>query len=166
MENLFPEEETKGRYCRLVREEDGSIVFKPVKVPEHVKRERAERIRRRELRQRVEQNRARAQTLNLRLVLFLALVLVVCCFVCYIYLSLRSEVASRLDVLAGLQADIEQAESENDLTEIHLDTGEQLTEIKRKAEKQLGMQRADSRQIVYYSVCPEDYMVQMRECPE
>ena len=42
------EQENKGQYCQFVQTADGSYILKPVKVPAHIKAERAERIRQRD----------------------------------------------------------------------------------------------------------------------
>lgn len=163
MEELFDEEEAKGRYCRFVRTADGKMTLKPVKVPAHIKREREERIRRRELQQRIARNRARAQVLNVRFVLFLGFVMAVCCLACYVYLSMRSEVAARLDTIAGLQSRVEEMASDNDLAEKRMDGQFNLEDTKEKAVQQFGMQEVSPKQIVYYSVDEADFMVQYDE---
>lgn len=163
MREQFAEDEAKGQYCRFVPAGNGKLKLEPVKVPAHVKAERAERIRRRELRQRVEQNRARAQALNRRSVLFLAIAMVICCGVCCVYLNLRSTANSRMGKIVRLQEAVETITSDNDLKEQRLLAKEDLNAIRREAVERFGMHEAGPDRIVYYSVDYQDYMLQYRD---
>ena len=159
----FAEEEAKGQYCRFVEAEDGRMVLEPVKVPAHVKAARAERIRKRELRDRIEQNRARAQSLNRWSVLSLALALAVCCGVCCVYLYLRNQVSARMNTITSLQREIEQISVDNDLKNIRIFASEDLYAVRQEAKERFGMRDADPEQIRYYSVNNQDYMLQFEE---
>lgn len=160
MAEQFAEEENKGQYCRFVRTGDGRVTLEPVKVPAHVKARRAERIRKRELRDRVEQNRARAQALNRWSVMFLALALAVCCGVCCLYLNFQSRVTSRMDEIICLQQQIEELSADNDLRKQRLSANEDLDTVRREARDRFGMREAAKDQIVYYTIDYQDYMFQ------
>lgn len=163
MAEQFAEEENKGQYCRFVRTKDGRVKLEPVKVPAHVKAQRAERIRKRELRSRVEQNRARVQALNRRSVMFLAFALAVCCGVCCFYLGLQSRVASRMDKIIGLQKQIEEISADNDLRKQRISVSEDLDAVGREARERFGMREAREDQIVYYTIDYRDYMFQYED---
>lgn len=160
MAERFAEEENKGQYCRFVRTGDGKVKLEPVKVPAHVKAQRAERIRKRELKSRVEQNRARAQVLNRWSVMFLAFALAICCGVCCLYLGLQSKVASRMDTIIGLQKQIEEISADNDLRKQRISANENLSAVGREARERFGMREAGEEQIVYYTIDYQDYMLQ------
>lgn len=160
MTERFTEEENKGQYCRFVRTGDGKVKLVPVKVPAHVKAQRAERIRKRELQSRVAQNRARAQALNRWSIAFLALALAVCCGVCCLYLSFQSRVASRMSEIIRLQQHIEEISADNDLRKQRLSANEDLDAVRREAQERFGMREAGKDQIVYYTVDYQDYMFQ------
>lgn len=160
MAEQFAEEENKGQYCRFVRTGDGKVKLVPVKVPAHVKAQRAERIRKRELRSRVAQNRARAQALNRWSVMFLAFALAVCCGVCCLYLSFQSRVTSRMAEIIRLQQQVEGLSADNDLRKQRLSANENLDDVRREARERFGMREAGKEQIVYYTIDYQDYMFQ------
>ncbi len=160
MAEQFTEEENKGQYCQFVRTGDGKVKLVPVKVPAHVKAQRAERIRKRELQSRVAQNRARAQALNRWSVAFLALALTICCGVCCLYLSLQSRVASRMSEIICLQEQIEEISADNNLRKQRLSANEDLNAVRREAWERFGMREAGEDQIVYYTIDYRDYMFQ------
>jgi hypothetical protein len=156
-------EETKGYYCRFVTAEDGTVRLEPVKVPAHVKAQRAKRIAQRELRDRVESNRARELALNRWSVLFLAAALSICCGICCIYLNLQNQVNERMASIASLQNQVEQVADENELKSLHILAEEDLNEVQEEAVSQLGMRPVTQDQIRYYSVDNRDYMIQYDE---
>lgn len=161
--NQISEQENKGQYCRFVRTDDGSYMLKPVKVPAHVKAARAERIRRRDIRRHVEENRRRAQAITGGSLLFMGLALglfvVICCF----FLNLQNRVNQRLDAIAKLQTQVEQLSEDNDILEKRLTASEDLGMIGEIASDRLGMQNPESDQIRYYARVSADYMLQYRD---
>ncbi len=162
--NQISEQENKGQYCQLVQTADGSYVLKPVKVPAHVKEARAERIRQRDIRRHIEENRRRAQAITGGSLLFMGMALglfvVICCF----FLNLQNRVNQRLDAIAKLQTQVEQLSEDNDILERHLIVSEDLAVIAEIASGKLGMQNPEADQICYYSTgTPEDYMLQYQD---
>ena len=150
----------KGKYYRFEATAGGSVVLKPVKVPAHVIAERKERIRRKQIERRVRYNRERAASMNVGFVAFMAVAIVICCVVCYFYISLQGEVTTRLRTMATLQREIEQVSIDNDMREKRIGTQENISEIKQEAVETLGMQAVTPDQIIYYSVNDKDYMLQ------
>ena len=157
------EQENKGQYCQFVQGEDGSYRLQPVKVPAHVKAARAERIRQRDIRRHVEENRKRAQALTAGSLLFMALTLSLFVVICCLFLSLENRLNNRLDRIAALQVQVEQLTEDNDILESHLVASEDLNEIEMLAKQRLGMHSARADQIIYYEEVPEDYMLQYAE---
>lgn len=159
----FSDQENKGRYCQFVVGADGMYTLKPVKVPAHIKAERAERIRKREIRQHAQRNRERAQAINGGSVLFLTFAMSVFVVICCLFLGLQNQLTNRLDDIASLQSQVEQLSQDNDILESRLISAENLAAIGETATKKLGMQKVSKDQIRYYTSQSEDYMVQYSE---
>ena len=150
----------RGRYYRVEANAGGSVVLKPVKVPAHVIAERKARIRRQQMERRVQYNRERAASMNVGFVAFMAVAIIICCVVCYFYISLQGEVTTRLRTMTALQREIQQVSVDNDMLEKRIGVQENLSAIKHEAETTLGMQSVSPDQIVYYTVNDKDYMLQ------
>ena len=157
------EQEYKGQYCQFVQTADGSYILKPVKVPAHIKAERAERIRQREIRRHVEENRRRAQAITRGSLLFMGLTLGLFVVICCLFLNLQNRVNHRLDIIADLQTQVEQFSEDNDTLENRLEASEDLEYIEEVASGRLGMQSPGAGQIRYYQGNPEDYMLQYQD---
>lgn len=158
--NPIPYEETKGQYCQVVQGADGTYFLKPVKVPAHVKEERARRIRQRELMRHIQENRRRAQAINQASLLFMTVVIIFFVFVCCVFLSMQNRMNVRLSSVTSLGSQVEQLSQENDLKEQHLASEIDLSEIAEVASEKLGMTTAQPQQIIYYTSDGEDYMLQ------
>lgn len=156
----FSGEENKGQYCQFKQTADGTYILQPVKVPAHVKAERAERIRRREIHRHVQQNRRRAKAITGGSLLFMTVVISFFVVVCCLFLSLQNQVNTRLDSIASLQSQIEQIAEDNDVVEKRLVSSENLNVIEEVATKKLGMRSAQPQQIIYYTNDRLDYMLQ------
>lgn len=161
--DFLSEGETRGRYYRFETGVDGSVVLKPVKVPAHVIAERKARIRRMQIERRVKHNREQAAIMNKSFVAFMAVAIIICCVVCYFYISLQGEVTTRLRTVATLQREIETLSIDNDMLEKRIGVQEDISQIKHEATETLGMQAVTPDQIVYYSVNDKDYMLQYDE---
>ena len=153
-------EEPKGKYYKFESLSDGRTVLEPVKVPEHVARAREKKIRDRELRRIAEKNRQRAGLLDRKFVFFVGVGIAVCCFACYIYLSMLFEMKEHVETVSDLEVQVEEAAAENDLLEQRIENSENIAEIEETAGEELGMTLADEEQIIYYTVPDVDYMLQ------
>lgn len=158
--NVMLDEGPRGRYYRFEATTGGSVVLKPVKVPAHVIAERKARIRRQQMERRVQYNRERVASMNVGFVAFMTVAIIICCVVCYFYISLQGEVTTRLRTMAALQREIEQVSVDNDMLEKRIGVQENISQIKYEAESTLGMQTVSPDQIVYYTVSDKDYMLQ------
>lgn len=156
-------EEPKGKYYKFESLSDGRTVLEPVKVPEHVAREREKKVRERELRRIAEKNRQRAGQLDRKFVFLVGAGIVVCCFTCYVYLSMLFEMKEHVETVSDLEVQVEEAAAENDLLEQRIENAENIAEIEEAAEEELGMSLADEGQIVYYTVPDVDYMLQYED---
>lgn len=158
--DILLEEEPRGKYYRFETAVDGSVVLKPVKIPAHVIAERKARIRRAQIERRVQHNREQAAIMNKGFVAFMAVAIIICCVVCYFYISLQGEVTTRLRTVASLQKEIQAVSIDNDMIEKRIGAQEDIAQIKAEATESLGMQTVTPEQIVYYSVNDQDYMLQ------
>lgn len=161
--DILPEQEMKGKYYNVTSVGNGSLSFEPVKVPSFVLEERRERIRRREMRERVRQNRERAFALSLPGLMLFTLLLCICIVMCYFYINLQSSASIRSNHISSLQKQIADLTIDNDATENRLDVSASLKQIKAEATKQLGMKAAKASQLEYYSVGDTDYMLQYED---
>lgn len=157
--DMFETYQPRGRYYRVDAAGE-RVVLTPVKVPAHVIEERKARIRKKQMERRVRYNRERAASMNVGFVAFMAVAIIICCVVCYFYISLQGEVTTRLRSMASLQNEIEQVTISNDMLEKRIGSQENISQIKQTAEEQLGMQHVSPEQIIYYSVNDQDYMLQ------
>lgn len=156
----FSVEENKGQYCQFKQTADGTYILQPVKVPAHVKAERAERIRKREIHRHVQQNRRRAQAINGGSLFFMTVAICFFVVVCCLFLSLQNQVNARLDSITSLQTRIEQMTEDNDVVENRIASAEDLNIIETVATQKLGMRSAQPQQIIYYTNDRSDYMLQ------
>lgn len=161
--DVMLDEEPRGKYYRFEATSGGSLVLKPVKVPAHVIAERKARIRREQMERRVQYNRERVASMNKSFVAFMTVAIIICCVVCYFYISLQGEVTTRLRTMTALQREIEQVSVENDMLEKRIGVQENISEIKYVAETDLGMRAVSPDQIIYYSVNDTDYMLQYED---
>lgn len=161
--DLLLDDEPRGKYYRFETAVDGSVVLKPVRVPAHVIAERKARIRREQMEKRVQHNREQAAIMNKGFVAFMAVAIIICCVVCYFYISLQGEVTTRLRNVASLQSEIQSVSIDNDMLEKRIGSQEDIAEIKVAATQDLGMQTVTPEQIVYYTVNDKDYMLQYDE---
>lgn len=161
--DILLDEETRGKYYRFETGVDGSVVLKPVRVPAHIIAERKARIRREQIERRVKHNREQAAIMNKGFVVFMAVAILICCVVCYFYISLQGEVTTRLRNVASLQSEIQAVSIDNDMLEKRIGTQEDIAQIKVAATDDLGMRTVTPEQIVYYTVNDQDYMLQYDE---
>ena len=158
--NHFSDSENKGQYCQFVKAADGSYVLEPVRVPAHIKEEQKARMRKREMRRRVERNRERAQAINGRSLLFMSVALIFFVLICCAFLYVQFRLTNRMEQIARLQTQIEQLAEDNDTLENRLLTSHRLNVVAAVATKQLGMRHVEVDQIRYYHSDQPDYMIQ------
>ena len=151
----------KARYYRLEQTGNG-VVFKPVKVPAYIIERRKQQEEKKQIARVIAKNREREARMSVRSILFYSLLLVAVAVVCFFYLYLQSEVASRMDHITALKTEIGALTSENDIVKSRIDSEVNLFDVKKKASKKLGMGLADKDQIVYYSVENQDYVLNYR----
>ena len=101
--------------------------------------------------------------MNRGFIVFIAFALAVCCFFCYIYVSIQSEVLGRVQNISDMQVELENLVSDNDILESRIANRENLVDIQETAGSELGMALAGSDQIIYYTVPDVDYMMQYED---
>ena len=106
-------------------------------------------------------NRERAKHMSPKYVLFLTFAMVCTVVACIQYLMLRSEVTSKVKELAKLETQLNELRAENDDTENRIKGAIDLEEVKYRAMNELGMQYANSDQIVAYECEDTDYVRQL-----
>lgn len=153
---------------------DGNIVRRMETAPsyrevERIRRERIEREREAELRRRRRANR-RKQERVLRMsrsyVAFLTMVVVAFGSFAGMYISIQSDITSRMKAISSLESQISDVKADNDEAYKRINTAVDLDAIRNTAMNELGMTYAKESQIIYYSVGDDDYMNQYGEIPE
>ena len=81
------------------------------------------------------------------------------------YVALQTNVSTRMNNIANLENQLSSVKADNKATESRIATTTNLSEIKDKAIKDLGMVYATNSQIVYYNVDGSDYMSQYHDIP-
>ncbi len=81
------------------------------------------------------------------------------------YVALQTNVSTRMNNIANLENQLSSVNADNKATESRIATTTNLSEIKDKAIKDLGMVYATNSQIVYYNVDGSDYMSQYHDIP-
>ncbi|MCR4567333.1 MAG: hypothetical protein K5769_04740 [Pseudobutyrivibrio sp.] len=81
------------------------------------------------------------------------------------YVGLQTNVSSRMNNISRLESQLSSVKADNKAAESRIATTTNLSEIKDKAIKDLGMVYATNSQIVYYSVDGSDYMSQYHDIP-
>ena len=157
------EEEPKGKYYKFETQKDGRVILKPVRVPSHIMEERRAQLQKKQRRRAAQRNCQRDMVMNRSFVVFVAFALAVCCFFCYLYVSIQSEVLYRVQNISELQVQLEDLISENDILEVRIANRENLVDIQETAGSELGMALAGSDQIIYYTVPDVDYMMQYED---
>lgn len=155
--------EPKGRYYKIEKDAKGSVVLRPVKIPAHVIAERKENARKKEMLRKVKRNREIAASMGAGLIIFMCFALMLCVAVCYLYISLQSRTASRAMEISRMEESLEEARDANDAAEKRLELQENIAFVKEAAKEDLGMLPASEKNIVYYSVDDDDYMLQYNE---
>ena len=93
--------------------------------------------------------------------LFMMAAMVCTVFVCIQYLRLQSEVTSKVAEISKLEAQLNELKAENDDTESRIKGAVDLEQVKYRAMNELGMQYANSDQIVAYVCDDTDYVTQL-----
>ena len=160
---LVWEEEPKGKYYKFETLPDGRVVLEPVRVPAHIMEERQAQLRKKQRARAAQRNCQREMCMSRGFIAFIAAAVLICCFVCYLYVSLQSEVQERVKNISSLQMELEDLAADNDILENRIESLEDIIAIRVLAESELGMALVQQEQIVYYSVPDTDYMMQYEE---
>ena len=110
-------------------------------------------------RRRAQRNRERALYMNPGYVMFLLACTFSVFLICAMSIHLQSQKTNYISSISSLESELVELRSDNDETELRLETSLDLQEIKEQAFA-LGMQYPTSDQIVYYSVENTDSMTQ------
>lgn len=163
MTEWYAVEDPKGRYCRFEETKDGTYRLEPVKVPEHVKREREERIKQRERRNAAEKNLMRQRALDRRSIIFLSFAMAAAVLTSCVYLYMMMAVDRQMETVTSLTEELEEAIETNDMYEARILAEENINETFALAAGELGMSSVSGDQIEYYSVDGQDYMLQYED---
>ena len=153
--------------------QQGTAVRKPAEVyvrparslPTREQREREKReeaIRRRKI---TDRRRAAALRKNRLLTGYMIMAVILTCVMLVGYVALQTNVTTRMNHIANLENELSTIKADNKAAESRIATTTNLTDIKEKAIKELGMVYATSSQIVYYNVDDSDYMSQYHDIP-
>ncbi|SDB07212.1 hypothetical protein [Eubacterium oxidoreducens] len=121
--------------------------------------------RRRHIDRQTKRNRQRAKALSAGNVLFMTLALAAVGMVAACYLHLQADVTEVKSDVVEMQSELITMQDTNDAYEKEIEASVSLTDIKKKAIKELGMTYPSADQIVYYSVDSQDYMQQYADIP-
>ncbi len=116
-----------------------------------------EKRRRQLAMRRTERNRERALYMSPVYVMFLTMCTCTLFAICGIYIYLQSQSLTYVSDISGLESEVLNLKSDNDETELKINTTADLEEIKQRA-LGLGMDYPTSDQIIYYSTGDQDYM--------
>ncbi|MCR5419895.1 MAG: cell division protein FtsL [Lachnospiraceae bacterium] len=106
-------------------------------------------------------NRERANHMSPAFVVFLTAAMLFMVVICIQYLMICSDVTNKIKDLAVLETQLNEIKAENDDTENRIKGAIDLEEIKYRAMNELGMQYANSDQIVAYECEDTDYVRQL-----
>ena len=142
---------------------DGSAALSPeIALPDRQQRERE--IREEEKRRKKKQARKNIRALRAgRLT-----AIYVCTFVALFagffagYVHYETSISSRMKNISSLEKEIADMKAYNSAAQSRIDTNTDINRIKKIALKDYNMVYANSGQIVYYDIAPEDYMSQVQ----
>lgn len=151
--------EPKGQYYKISKGADGQVTLRPVRVPAYVIEERRRAAREKYIKRCVARNRERAFHLNTRSVIFYSMLIALVAFFCFMYIGLQNQVSKSAQTVLHLQTQLSDRVAQNELLQSHLDSQTNLYQIKSKAVSDLGLTQPKKKQIVYYKVKNQDYML-------
>lgn len=140
-------------YGNTVRKEPKTIPTNPVR-------------EKKEVSQRVQQNRNKALHMSKGYVVFLAVAAFVALFACVKYLQLQSEVTNRSKNITALQKELANANEANTTRYNAIVNSMNLEEIRDKATNELGMVYATEDQIVEYKNPTSNVVTQYADIPK
>ncbi|MCR5107889.1 MAG: cell division protein FtsL [Lachnospiraceae bacterium] len=108
-------------------------------------------------------NREKHSHMNFAWVMFLSMAMAATGVVLILYLRLQSDITNRVKNISVLEAEYNSLKAENDDTESRIKGNVDLEAIKAKAMGELGMQYANSDQIVEYDSSDTDYVRQFKD---
>ena len=152
------------RDSRAYRQEyiEGNVVRRTQAVPKYEpqrEKTREEILRERSRKRAAKRNQQKAMAMNMGYVCFLLAATLICAGVCALFLSIQSDMTSRMRTISSLESQISEMKADNTAAEKRLETTMNLEEVKKAAKKK-GLVYPSSKQIKYYSVENSDYMNQ------
>ena len=119
-----------------------------------------------EVSQRVKQNRSKALHMSRGYVVFLAVAALVTLFACVQYLQLQSEVTNRSKNIAAMQRELADMKESNTTRYNAIVNSMNLEEIRDKAINELGMDYATADRVIEYKNPTSNLVTQYAEIPE
>lgn len=109
----------------------------------------------------------RAQIMRNRMTLTVTMIaLIAVCFSCINYLELQAEVSSRAEIISDLEARYVDLKTENDLTEVVINSTIDYDSILEVAVNELGMVYANKDQVIVYDSRKMECVKQLNSIPE
>lgn len=153
---------TAAKNSRTTIYVDGSTARRLQTVPQE---RRQTRRPRRQVSAAVKRNRAKAASMNVGFLLFLTAVSVAILFFSVHYLQLKAEITTRMEVLASVESELSQLKEDNDAYYSQITSTADLSEIKKKAMGDLGMNYPTEEQIITYETSRGSYVRQYQDVP-
>ncbi len=148
----------EGSVVRRVNEAPARRVRPEMKPPRKNKNENK--------RQSVPASLDRALAFNLKYTIFVVASVCIMIAACVVMLYMETRVSELKRSINGLEAQLEEAQTDNAAYKSSIEGMYTLDEIYDVATNELGMVYARSGQIIYYESANEDYVKQYRDVPE
>ncbi len=148
----------EGSVVRRVNEAPARRVSPEMKPPRKNKNENK--------RQSVPASLDRALAFNLKYTIFVVASVCIMIAACVVMLYMETRVSELKRSINGLEAQLEEAQTDNAAYKSSIEGMYTLDEIYDVATNELGMVYARSGQIIYYESANEDYVKQYRDVPE
>lgn len=144
----------------------GNAVPKPSYEPDRREGEQKRRPPKKKVSHQVKRNRKKALRVSKRYVVFLSMAALLALVVCVNYIQLQSRLTSRSKNISALQEELSDLKEENNTKYNSVMDSVNLEEVRKKAQKDLGMVYASPDQVVEYESPSSDYVKQYEEIPE
>lgn len=148
----------EGSVVRRINEAPARQVSPEMKPPRKNKNENK--------RQSVPASLDRALAFNLKYTIFVVASVCIMIAACVVMLYMETRVSEQKRNINGLEAQLEEAQTDNAAYKSSIEGMYTLDEIYDVATNELGMVYARSGQIIYYESANEDYVKQYRDVPE
>ncbi|HIX60610.1 MAG TPA: hypothetical protein IAA45_13005 [Candidatus Blautia gallistercoris] len=146
---------------------DGNTVRRVQALPKG-RPERKAKVRpaRRKVSRKTQQNRAKAQGMNMGFVIFLTLICGAILFTGVRFLQMKSEITAKAKVVTNLETELSELKADNDAYYSQVTASVNLDAIKKKAITELGMKYPSEEQIEYYETQRSSYVRQYQDVPD